>query len=256
MTAVPTGERRRQHIVVALPAYNEAAGLPALLDRIDESMFEAGLAYHVVVVDDGSSDGTGGICREYATRIPLTLVTHDLNQGLGATIRDGLVRAAQIADGRDIIVTMDADNSHTPELIQRMVRMVREGHDVVIASRFEHGAIVRGVPLLRRALSYWSSIFLRVVFPIHGVRDYTCGYRAYKASLIKGIVERHGPQFFEQEGFQCIVDILLRIRSDDLVFGEVPMVLRYDFKQGPSKMKVLKTIRSTLALMVRRRFES
>ncbi len=247
-------ERRRQHIWVVLPAFNEERSLPPLLEAIDESMFEAGLTYKVVVIDDGSSDRTFEIAREAGERLPLIVERHPVNKGLGMTIRDGLVMAARLADPKDLIVTMDADNSHSPELIQRMVRLAREGHDVVIASRYRPGSRVRGVPLLRRILSYWGGWLFRVVFPIPGVKDYTCGYRAYRAALMQRVIERDGQEFFDQEGFQCMVDILLKLRREpDLIFGEVPLVLRYDLKEGASKMRVLRTIRNTLGLMLERR---
>ena len=245
--------RRRQHVWVVLPAYNEAASLPALLEAIDESMFEGRLDYHILLMDDGSTDGTADIARRFGEEMPVRVERHPRNLGLGMTIRDGLMKAAELADPKDIVVTMDADNSHTPELILRMVRVIREGHDVVIASRYQPGSRVRGVPFLRRVLSYWGGWLFRLVFPIPGVKDYTCGYRAYRADLLKKVVGRYGEEFFDQEGFQAMVDILLKLRRWDVIMGEVPLVLRYDRKEGASKMKVAKTIRNTLGLMARRR---
>jgi dolichol-phosphate mannosyltransferase len=250
----PAPGRRRQHVWIVLPAYNEARSLPALLAAIDEATFGAGLAYGVVLVDDGSGDGTGEIAARAAEALPLHLERHPRNLGLGATLRDGLVKAAELAEPGDLIVTMDADNSHSPELIPRLVRLAREGHDVVIASRYRPGSRVLGVPLRRRALSYWGSWLLRLLFPLAGVRDYTSGYRAYRADLLRQVLAEHGPGFFDQDGFQCMVDILLKLRSrPGLVFGEAPMILRYDRKQGASKMRLGRTIRKTLALLVRRR---
>ncbi len=246
--------RRRQCIWIVLPAYDEERDLETLLHSIDESMFEAGLVYRVVVVDDGSTDGTAAIAARCAAELPIHLERHEVNQGLGATIRDGLVKAAEMARAGDLVVTMDADNSHTPELILRMVRLAREGHDVVIASRYRPGSRVRGVSRGRRVLSWVGNWVFRLLFPIPGVRDYTCGYRVYRASLLQRVVERRGREFFEQEGFQCMVDILLKLRGEDLIFGEVPLILRYDLKTGGSKMQVGRTARKTLALIWKRRF--
>lgn len=248
-------QRRRQHVWVVLPAYNEEASLPGLLDAIDESMYEARLDYKVLVMNDGSHDGTARVAEEFAEKgLPVVVESHPVNLGLGMTIRDGLMRAAELSDPKDIVVTMDADSSHTPELILRMVRLVREGHDVVIASRYRPGSRVRGVSFTRRVLSYWGGWLFRILFPIPGVKDYTCGYRAYRADLLKRVVERHGEEFFDQEGFQCMVDILLKLRRWDILFGEVPLILRYDRKEGDSKMDVGATIKNTLLLMARRRF--
>jgi dolichol-phosphate mannosyltransferase len=186
----------------------------------------------------------------------VTLLQHGGNQGLGATLRDGLVHAAEQAGPRDILVTMDADDTHTPGLILRMARMITEGHDVVIASRFRPGSRTIGVPLYRRALSYFGALLLRVVFPIRGVKDFTCGYRAYRAAVIHEAFDQYGDQFLDQDGFQCMVDILLKLRRMHLIFGEVPFILRYDIKSGASKMNVGRTITRTLGLMARRRFGS
>jgi len=249
----PPWRRPPGKVIVVLPAYDEEANLGTLLERIDQCMFEDGIDYEVIVVDDGSSDGTLDIARQHAEYMPVHIERHEQNQGLGATIRDGLQRAATIASPEDIIVAMDADNTHTPGLIRAMTRRVHEGHDVVIASRYQPGARIRGVPLHRRMLSYGASLLFRLVFPIEGVRDYTCGYRAYRASVLQAAFETIGQDFVAESGFQCMVDILLKLRGMDAIFGEVPLVLRYDLKGGASKMNVGRTIVRTLSLMARRR---
>lgn len=247
--------RRRTAVWLVLPAYNEEASLAELLERIDEAMFEAQLPFRVVVVDDGSKDDTLAIARSAQGVLPVEIVVHEVNLGLGAAIRDGLLYATRKARPRDVIVTLDSDNTHTPDLILRMVRMVREGHDVVIASRYRPGSRVRGVPLVRQVLSLGASWLLRVLFPTAGVRDYTSGYRAYRASVLQEVIAREGEAFFDQDGFQVMVDILLKLRRDPrLIFGEAPLILRYDLKEGASKMDVGSTIQRTLALVIRRRF--
>jgi dolichol-phosphate mannosyltransferase len=244
----------KRSVVVVLPAYDEEANIGGLLRRIQETMEEEGIAFSVIVVDDGSRDRTASIVEDLARSMPLVLLRHETNQGLGATIRDGLDRAAAIAGPRDIVVTMDADETHTPGLIVRMVRMISEGHDVVIASRYRPGSRSLGVPLSRRALSYLGSLLFRVTFPTRGVKDFTSGFRAYRAEVIRSAIAEYGAGFVDQDGFQCMVDILLKLRRMPLVIGEVPFVLRYDFKEGGTKMNVPRTTARTLSLIVRRRF--
>jgi dolichol-phosphate mannosyltransferase len=247
------GALSRPTVWIVLPAYNEEKSLPPLLENIAQAMFDAGLEYRVLIIDDGSRDATADVIRTYAQRMHIQMERHKLNMGLGATIRDGLLRAAELCSQRDILVTMDADNSHSPALIVRMVAMIAEGHDVVIASRYQHGSVTRGVPPLRLLFSYGASILFRMIFPISGVRDYTCGFRAYRATVMKRVAKQYGPAFFDQQGFQCMVDILLKLRRQDLIFGEVPMILRYDRKEGASKMRVGRTIADTFRLMLKRR---
>ena len=243
----------RRTVYIVLPAYNEAATLATLFRRIDEAMREAAIAFRVILIDDGSTDSTLSIAQDFSGRLPLTIQRHLSNQGLGATIRDGLVKAAGLAAGEDIIITMDADDTHSPGLILRMIEMVREGFDVVIASRFQKNARVIGVPFSRRLLSRLASIAFRMALPIPGVKDFTCGYRAYKAQAVQRALQLYGNDFVTRDGFECMVDILLKMRTMRLIFGEAPIILRYDHKEGRTKMKVSATIKNSLALLIKRR---
>jgi dolichol-phosphate mannosyltransferase len=241
-------------VIVVLPAYNEQENLPGLLDNLAETLADAYLDFEVIVVDDGSSDSTPEILNKHQTKLPLRAHRHERNQGLGATIRDGLYFANQIARPKDVVLTMDADETHTPGLILRMVRMIKEGHDVVIASRYQPGARVIGLALHRRMISSLASALMRMLFPTPGVRDFTCGYRAYRGETLSKAILAYGDRFVDQEGFQCMVDILLKMRRiPGVVFGEVPLVLRYDLKKGESKMRLVRTARKTLQLLTKRK---
>jgi dolichol-phosphate mannosyltransferase len=246
-----TAARRTVHVV--LPAYNEAANIGSVLKSLEQAGGQADITLHAIVVNDGSSDATGDVVRNHIGRLRATLIEHPANLGLGAAIRSGLLGAVDAAADDDVIVTMDADDTHTPAAIEQMVARIHAGLDVIVASRYRPGARVIGVPATRRFLSFAASVLFRIVFPTPGVRDFTCGYRAYRASVLKAAVARYRKEFIDQEGFQCMVDILLKLRRMNLRFGEVPLVLRYDLKAGKSKMKVLRTIVKTLALLIRRR---
>jgi dolichol-phosphate mannosyltransferase len=240
-------------IYIVLPAYNEAQTLARLFHHIDNALSEVSLSYHVVLVDDGSSDATRSIAEGLSKQLPVTILRHDVNQGLGATIRDGLVAAAEKSSGSDIIITMDADDTHTPGLVLHMVEKIREGFDVVIASRFQKDSRVIGVPLHRQLLSLLASLLFRSVLPIKGVKDYTCGYRAYRAEIIKNALGQYGGKFFDRDGFECMVDILLKLRKMRLIFCEVPFILRYDQKDGHTKMNIARTMSSSIVLLIKRR---
>lgn len=249
----PAWRRPPGCVVVVLPAYNEAENIPPLLESIDQTMYSAGMQYQLIVVDDGSDDDTASIAESYSQQMPVFVEIHEQNQGLGGTIRDGLRIAAERSNDHDLVIVMDADNTHTPGLMLRMTREIQEGADVVIASRYREGAMVRGVPIPRVFLSWGASWLMRFLFPTPGVRDYTCGYRAYRASVLKKAFDVYGDTFVNQEGFQCMVDILLKLRRMDMVFREVPLILRYDLKGGASKMRVMRTVINTLGLLFKRR---
>ena len=122
-------------VFLALPAYNEAEGLPHLFEAFRREMDGHGHRYRVVIVDDGSKDRTLDLIQEWSEKIPVTQVRHPQNRGLGETIRDALHKAAEIAEPGDVIVTMDADDTHSPSLIPAMLRLIESGKDIVTASR-------------------------------------------------------------------------------------------------------------------------
>jgi dolichol-phosphate mannosyltransferase len=238
---------------VVLPAHNEEDSIGPLLDSLLRELGADYPDFAVLVVNDGSTDRTAAIVRDYEDSGRVQLLDRPANRGLAETLRTGLLAAVGQARADDIVVVMDADNTHPAGLVFRMTRLIREGNDVVIASRYREGSRSRGLTLRRKALSRAASLLFRTVFPTPGVRDYTCGYRAYRAGMLMELVDRHGQEFISERGFACMVDILLRLREQGAIFSEVPLVLRYDRKGGPSKMKVLRTIRETLLLLVRRR---
>jgi dolichol-phosphate mannosyltransferase len=241
---------------LVLPAFNEGENLPGLLADLRQLLDEnKDLDLRVIVVDDGSTDNTFDVARHPPEGLPVQVLQNERNLGLGETFRRGMLHAMAQADARDIIVTMDADHSHLPGLILRMVRALREGRDVVIASRFQPGSITRGVPAHRQVLSRGMSMLFRGILPIDGVRDFSCGYRAYRAGLLQEAQRRYGDRLFAQKGFVCMVDTLVKLDEMGALFGEVPLVLRYDQKRGPSKLPVASTVNDTLKLLARARVE-
>jgi dolichol-phosphate mannosyltransferase len=240
-------------IVVVLPAYNEASCLGDLLNDFHEEFEEERKQFHIILVNDGSTDRTEAVAQGFKGTIDLEVITHQKNKGLAEAIKTGLMRAAETCSERDVIITMDADNSHLPGLIFRMARMIREGNDVVIASRYQKGAKIKGLSFYRKLLSFVGALLFRITFPMQGVRDFTCGYRAYRASLLKRAFKEYGEEFISEPGFSCMVDILLKIRKYEPIVSEVPIILRYDQKISASKMNVGETIMQTLQLMLKRR---
>lgn len=227
-------------LFIVLPAYNEEQGIGPLLGKIQQTM--AAFQYQVLVVNDGSTDATAAVVNSYAGSIPLELLDHGVNKGLGQAITTGLRRAVELASDDDIVVTMDADNTHDPALIGEMVEGIRQGLDLVIASRYAPGGGEVGLSWMRHVFSRGASLLLRLFFPMPGVRDYTCGYRAYRGAILQQACATYQDQFIEESGFTCMAEILIKLRRLPVRAGEIPLVLRYDLKRGATKMKVTRTI--------------
>ncbi len=237
---------------VLLPAFNESGNLPPLLEGLAASLGAARLAYEVVVVDDGSTDATRAVASSFADRLPVVVVAHDRNQGLARAVATGLGAVLPRAEDDDVIVTMDADNTHPTDLIPRMVGEIGRGADLVIASRYVPGGAEEGVPALRQVLSHGIGVLMRLRFGLRGVRDYSSGYRAYRAGLLRAAARRFGPRLIESRGFTVMAELLLKLHPFRPRTVELPLHLRYDQKRGGSKMRLLHTITGYLGLLCTR----
>ena len=230
-------------VYILLPAYNEERDIEPLLNRIHQSMQSLQYAqYKILVVNDGSTDGTLAVITRYQRSMPVEILDHRVNKGLGQAMLTGLSRAAELIQDDDVLISMDADNTHNPQLIGAMIDKIRSGYDLVIASRYEKGGEEVGLSRYRSFLSRCVSNLLMIFFPIPGAKDYSCGYRAYRGSMLKKAFQIYGDQWVEERGFTCMAEILIKLSRMNIRVTEVPLVLRYDLKSGQSKMKVLRTI--------------
>src|SRR3989304_6768025 len=217
-----TGGPAAARVWVVLPAFNEAENLPPLLDGIASILATGKRAYTVVVVDDGSSDATSSVVKDHAGRLPRQLSGPERNRGLARAIETGLRVVLQGAGADDVVVTMDADNTHSPRLLPRMVAALQGGADVGIASRFAPGGAEEGVPPLRRILSRGIGLLMHLRFGLRGVRDYSSGYRAYRARLLQAAAGRYGARLIEADGFAGMAGLLVKLRAifpDQLQFA-------------------------------------
>ena len=174
-------------VILTLPAYNEAENLRPLVEHAHQLFREASLSGIVVVVDDGSTDETPVVLEELRSIYGVHVLTHPQNRGLGRAIMTGLRGAVDLSQSPDdVIICMDADNTHSPAYIPAMTREVwQNGCDIVIASRFQPGSEEVGVPPFRLLLSRTARFVFQAILRLPGVRDYTCGFRAYRVSLIQ-----------------------------------------------------------------------
>lgn len=238
-------------ITIMLPAYNEKENLQPLVTKIRVVMDRLARPYRVLVVDDGSSDGTPDLLRRLQVEVPMQVVRHKTNMGLAQTLMDGLRIAVEDADPEDVVITMDADNTHDPSHIPAMLRQLSQGYDVVIASRFEPGGQEIGLTLDRRILSRGANLLLKACFATKNVRDFTSGYRAYRAGALQRAVSFYGEQLIESTTFAATAEVLLKLHAIGMNADEVPLVLRYDLKGGTSKMQVRRTVLDYVSMIWR-----
>ena len=214
---------RSDAVTVVLPTYNERENLGALAGAVVEH------GYRLLVVDDASPDGTGTLADRLASDHPLISVLHrERKEGLGPAYAAGF--AVALGGGAAAVCEMDADFSHDPADLPRLVGALDEGADLAIGSRYVPGGSTPDWPLRRRWLSRGGNRYARVMLGI-GVRDITAGYRAYRSELLRmldaGTCEASG------YGFQ--IEMAWRAVRQGAKVVEVPIVFR-DRIHGESKM--------------------
>ncbi len=251
-----TGNSKRK-VYVVLPALNEAENIVLLLGSFSQIVRELPYTFFITIVDDGSTDGTEEAITPFYETLSLTLLRHTHNKGLSEALRSGFSSVLDQANDEDVIICMDADNTHMPGQILEILCEMEAGSDVVIASRFRSGARVQGVSLFRKFLSFVSSVLCRFFIPIPGVRDYSCGFRGYKAGYLRKAVSSDTNDVFSLKGFACTSALLFSLHHAGARMSEIPMDLRYHQKRGISKMKVTRTSVESLKVIlgeIRRRF--
>jgi dolichol-phosphate mannosyltransferase len=145
---------------------------------------------------------------------------------------------------------MDCDDTHDPAQVIEMLRLMEEGADAVIGSRFVPGALVRGVPPLRRIAAFGAVALFKLIHPVRGVRDYTSGYRSYRVRALKRASKTFRTKLIEESGFTCMPELLLKLNALGFRFTEVPLRLRYDLKPTASKMNVRNNTGQLLRLLI------
>lgn len=225
-------------IWIVLPAFNEEQALPKLLPKLDAALRAKDMPYRLVVVDDGSSDATPEILDGFKATLPLDVVTHPINRGLGETERDGFEYVAVRCAPEDVVVRVEGDDTHDPSYIFVLLEKLASGYDVVNTSRFQPGGAQRGVNTYRAFISRCANLFMKCMFPIPGLWDFSCGFRAYRGKVVIDAVRVFGDDFVQLRGmgFTSTLEMVVKLSLLGCRFAEVPFVLRYDLKESGSKM--------------------
>ena len=236
-------------IHVLLPAYNEEDALGRVLEGIGRALADGD--FRVWVVDDGSRDGTARVAQDWASRMGVVLLKRPRNGGLGCAFQTGLSFILSSMAPSDMLVTLDADNTHPPQLIPHLLQPLEDGRaDVVIASRFAPGGQSVGVPWPRRLSGQVGRLLFSSFFRLPGVSDYTGGFRAYRGELLlKG--QKKWRSLVTEAGFVSSLEWLVKLSCFSPRVMEVPLVLRYDRKPTPSKRPAFPTLVRTLLTMNR-----
>ncbi len=211
-------------IVIAIPTYNERKNVELLIPKILAIIGNC----HVLIIDDNSPDGTGAFIRKL-NQPNVHLLSRMSKMGLGSAYLDGFRWIMHNIDP-DIIIQMDADLSHDIALIPRMVKLVEDGYDLVVASRYIKGGRVEGWPFHRNLISAGANTLARTMLSLK-VKDATSGFKAWNKRAIKNLLESK----MSGKGYEYQIESLLVASKANMKIAELP----YSFverKVGKSKL--------------------
>jgi dolichol-phosphate mannosyltransferase len=211
--------------VVCLPTYNEIENLEPMVRALGEVLPDGG---RVLVIDDGSPDGTGGLADRLAGELPWVSVLHRLRkEGLGRAYIAGFHRA--LTDGAELVLEMDCDFSHDPRDVPRLIAAVEAGADVAVGSRYVPGGGTVNWGLVRRLISRGASLYTRtLLMPVH---DPTSGFKCFR----REVLERIDLDAIESMGYAFQIENVYRARRAGFTVVEVPIVFA-ERQVGHSKM--------------------
>ena len=211
--------------LVVIPTYNESENIERILHRIHECLPGAG----VLVVDDGSPDGTADLVKGVAAELPdVHLLSRTSKSGLGSAYRAGF--GWGLERGYDVFVEIDADFSHDPAALPGLVAPLENGFDVSIGSRYVEGGTIPNWAWHRHLLSRGGNSYASAVLGL-GVADSTAGFRAYSAEILRRI----DLQRIRAEGYGFQIEMTYRARQQGARITEVPISF-VDREAGESKM--------------------
>jgi dolichol-phosphate mannosyltransferase len=223
-----------------IPAYNEAENIPRLLADLGPRARDLGA--RIIIVDDGSTDGTFEAIEKHRGDLHLAVVRHPTNRGLGTAINSGIRAALGEAQDDDAIITLEADNTSDLDDLPAMLARYEEGYDIVLASVYAPGGRIVGVAPWRLAASKLVSNSFRYVGGLRQIHTLSSLYRIYRASTLRRAADTYGYLMVREPGFAANVELLLKLYNSGATVAEVATINDWSRRAGVSKMNLKPTV--------------
>lgn len=228
------------NVVVVIPTYNERENIESLIQEV----LSLSLGLNILVVDDNSPDGTGAVVSKLAEESPkVRLLTRKKRKGRGSAGVDGFKKALEM--GADLIIEMDADFSHHPRHIPKLVANANN-YQVVLGSRFVPGGADRDRGILRQMVTRLAGLYVRTSLGIK-IRDVSSGYRCFR----KEVFEKVDLDDMISAGPAIVLEILYKVCLNGFSVKEMPIIFE-DRRQGQTKLDII-TLLETLVMVLRLR---
>jgi len=242
------------NLYLIIPIFNEAENIPTLIADLNNMRREIKGEFdcRVVLVDDGSSDGSATRAAAEKGELPLTILSNPRNLGPGAAFARGFAHLKDLLEPTDLVVTMEGDNtSSTATLLHMLVRR-KEGYEVVLASPYAYNGGFTEVSFPRLFISHLANGLVKIYLGIRGINTFSSFYRLYDEKVLRRLYARFGPDIIECAGFECMVELIFKLIQVRASISEVEMKVDWSKRKGESKMKVIKTASGYLGLFLKK----
>jgi dolichol-phosphate mannosyltransferase len=238
-----------------IPVLDELGNLPSLFDsfRILQGQLSSRYDIRFILVDDGSRDGTGQAAADLAGSLDLTVLTHPENRGPGIAFSTAFEHLSSRLTDHDWVATMEGDNTSRLELLSQMLTRAQEGYEVVLASPYMYGGGITNVAAHRVMLSHMANGFAKQFLGCHGLLTVSSFFRLFQGAALRKLMDHYGNRILESPGFECMLEMVIKMVHLRMAISEVPMVLDTSIGVHNSKMRLLRTIRGYLGLYRKRR---
>jgi len=241
---------------IFLCCYNEAQNLKKLLSDLEREMQLVKRDFEVWFCLDGTSDDSVEVIKTFSNL--KTVILPQINQrGLGLAYKRLFFEAVKNFSNEDLIISLDADNSHNPAQIPLMLEHFEKNNlDFLVASRFCGNSVMEEFPLHRKLISKSISLLLQTFFPIKKIngknlQDYTSGYRVYRSAVIKKLFAKEKTNFISEPEFTYTCEFLIKLSRLKIRVDEIAISYEYGKKIGASKLRIMRNFWRLIVMLTR-----
>ncbi len=220
-------------------------------------MQNSGRKFEIIACLDGTTDGSFEMMDSFSRFHTIKVLPLRNERGLGRAYKRIFLNIIENSADDDVVISLDADNTHNPEQISEMLKHLEEHKlDLVVASRFCDKSIMAEFPLYRQGISKFTSILLQTLFGVKTItgkklKDFTSGYRAYKVSKLKELYHLRKDSFIEEPEFTYTCELLIKLARINSRIDEIAIDYDYGQKVGASKLRVMRNFYRLVLLLIR-----
>jgi dolichol-phosphate mannosyltransferase len=241
-------------IKIILCCLNEEKTLPSFLQNLINEISKITNNFEILICLDGTTDNSLAVINNLKIKQIKTLPIIK-KRGLGLAFKRLFLEAVNFCENDDLIISLDADNTHNPAQIHEMLNHFKKNNlDFLVAARFCENSVMTKFPIHRKLISKATSILLQTLFPIKKInskklQDYTSGFRIYKAEKLKELYEKQGENFILEPEFTYTCELLIKLSALQIRIDEIAISYDYEKKIEKSKLRIMRNFYRLIAMI-------